>query len=195
MPSLSTLTASNSNVELEGSERAVVSGGTQGVGAGIALRFALAGASVWIVGRSEQRAAAMLEKLNAASEEAQRRRKQNAALQSKTLEADHAFFRADLSDMKEVHRVAAEIKGRAGERGIDWLFESQGELASMVLHTTKKGSLTVRNSLRIEQGAHHRCRRRSCQAVLTHTLRCSVFHALRLQTPFLTPGRSSAASA
>lgn len=33
--------------------RVVVAGGTQGIGAGIACRFAMAGAEVWIIGRNE----------------------------------------------------------------------------------------------------------------------------------------------
>ena len=34
-------------------ERVVVGGGTQGIGAGIACRFAQGGAEVWIIGRNE----------------------------------------------------------------------------------------------------------------------------------------------
>lgn len=125
MPSQSTLTKANEGVQLEASERAVVSGGTQGVGAGIALRFALSGASVWIVGRSEDKAEALLEKLRAASDEAERRR----STPQQQAQADHAFFKADLSSVKENHRIAAEISRRAGSRGVDWLFECQGECA------------------------------------------------------------------
>jgi hypothetical protein len=103
--------------------KAVVAGGTQGIGAAIALRFALAGASVWIIGRSEGRGLEVVEKLKQASLEGARRKNQ----QSEGVSADHAFLKADLSDVEEIKRVAEEVKKRAGKDGIDWLFETQGE--------------------------------------------------------------------
>lgn len=44
----------NSSITTPG-ERIVVAGGTQGIGEGIACRFARAGAEVWIVGRNESK--------------------------------------------------------------------------------------------------------------------------------------------
>lgn len=44
----------NSSITTLG-ERVVVAGGTQGIGEGIACRFAQAGAEVWIVGRNESK--------------------------------------------------------------------------------------------------------------------------------------------
>lgn len=102
-------------------QRAIVSGGTQGIGAGIALRLALTGAEVWLVGRSSERAEALLETLRAASAEAGRRAGTNG-------ERAHAFFHADLSRPGEVRDVAEAIKQKAGEKGVDWLVECQGEL-------------------------------------------------------------------
>ena len=108
--------------DLAPSNRAVVAGGTQGIGAGIAMRFALAGASVWVIGRSEVRGAEVVKKLEQASLEGARRRRTEAQGPA----ADHCFLRADLSDVQEVKRVAGEVEKRAGSQGVDWLFETQG---------------------------------------------------------------------
>lgn len=115
----------NESVKLDAANRAVVAGGTQGIGAGIALRFALAGASVWVIGRSEGRGAEIVKKLEQASLEAARR---GNGLSESSSKPDHAFLRADLSDVDEIKRVAEEVKKRAGSRGIDWLFETQGKI-------------------------------------------------------------------
>lgn len=122
---------SNESVPELSSSRAVVSGGTQGIGAGIALRFALAGASVWVVGRSEERGAEVVKKLQQAALEGARRRSINSkeeelSKNGATTSKDFTFFKADLSDVQEINRVAAEIAKRAGRGGVDWLFESQG---------------------------------------------------------------------
>jgi NAD(P)-dependent dehydrogenase (short-subunit alcohol dehydrogenase family) len=107
---------------LSASDRAVVAGGSQGIGAGIALRYALAGASVWVIGRSEERGQEIVKKLHSASQEGQRRR----GADLKGDEIDHAFFQADLSDVKEIKRVAEEVNKRAGKAGVGWLIETQG---------------------------------------------------------------------
>ncbi|PWN36156.1 NAD(P)-binding protein [Meira miltonrushii] len=123
---------SNESVPELSSSRAVVSGGSQGIGAGIALRFALAGASVWVVGRSEERGAEVVKKLQQAALEGARRRSINTKEAEEisktggTTNKDFTFFKADLSDVQEINRVAAEIAKRAGKGGVDWLFESQG---------------------------------------------------------------------
>lgn len=53
MPSIAQITAANATASLIG-KRAMVVGGTSGIGKGIALRLARAGASVTIVGRNEE---------------------------------------------------------------------------------------------------------------------------------------------
>lgn len=86
------------------------------------MRFALSGASVWIVGRSEQKAHAVLDQLRLASAEAHRR---NGKTESGAPN-DHTFFRADLSSVEDIKRVSSEISSKAGKEGIDYLFETQG---------------------------------------------------------------------
>lgn len=128
--------------DLKTSNRAVVSGGTQGIGAGIALRFALAGASVWIIGRSEERGAEVVKKLQQASLEAARKQ----SINQEDFKADHAFLKADLSDVNEIKRVAEEVKKRAGSEGIDWLFETQGESMFYFPPSWWKNSVSPTNS-------------------------------------------------
>lgn len=84
------------------------------------MRFALAGADVWIIGRGEQKAKSVLDQLRLASAEAHRRNgKTNAS-------SDHQFFQADLRRVEDIERVANDIKKRAGSKGIDYLVETQG---------------------------------------------------------------------
>lgn len=40
---------------------------------------------------------------------------------------DHQFFKADLSNVDEMNKVVEQIAKQAGEKGIDWLIETQGE--------------------------------------------------------------------
>lgn len=124
MVSYSELTSKNASIDVTG-QRALISGGTQGIGAGIALRFALAGASVWLVGRNETKANEVLETLRKASAEAQRRATVNGSSTSGSGQ-DHLFFKADLGSTAGVKTVASEITAKAGRGGIDYLIETQG---------------------------------------------------------------------
>lgn len=101
-------------------QRALISGGTQGIGAGIALRFALAGANVWLIGRNEDKAKEVLKQLEQASAEARRRAGSSAEA------SQHEFFQADLSSPAGVSKVANRIADKAGKGGIDYLIETQG---------------------------------------------------------------------
>lgn len=65
-----TARAANAGLKLTG-KTAVCSGATQGIGRGVALRYSQAGASVYVIGRSEQRGKAVLEELRQASSDAQ----------------------------------------------------------------------------------------------------------------------------
>ncbi|EJD37107.1 NAD(P)-binding protein, partial [Auricularia subglabra TFB-10046 SS5] len=99
-------TSSNANVGLKG-EVAVVSGASQGIGLAVALRFARAGADVWAVARSEPKGKDVVEQL-----------KQAGAI-------DARCFLADLSRKDDVLRVADEIKAAAGEKGVEYLIQTQ----------------------------------------------------------------------
>ncbi|TKY87833.1 hypothetical protein EX895_003414 [Sporisorium graminicola] len=139
MVSLSELAKKNEAVDVTG-QRALIAGGTQGIGAGIALRFALSGASVWLIGRNESKANQVLEQLRSASAEASRRAAVNGSLASSSSgAAEHQFFQADLSSTAGVKRVAAEISGKAGKGGIDYLIETQGGPPHGVIETNAEG--------------------------------------------------------
>ncbi|KAF8501940.1 NAD(P)-binding protein [Gautieria morchelliformis] len=110
----SVISERNTSITIPG-ERVVVAGGTQGIGEGIACRFAQAGAEVWIVGRNESKANAVLARLKEISKE----NKIGAA-------PEHHFIKADLSLLAEATRVAQDIRTRSGPRGIDYLVMCQG---------------------------------------------------------------------
>ncbi|EST04697.1 Short-chain dehydrogenase/reductase SDR [Kalmanozyma brasiliensis GHG001] len=131
MVSLSTLTSKNASVDTTG-QRALISGGTQGIGAGIALRFALSGASVWLVGRNENKANEVLIQLRAASAEAARRASSKST-------AEHQFFQADLSSTAGVKKAASEISSKAGRGGVDYLIETQGGPPHGAVETNAEG--------------------------------------------------------
>ncbi|PWN53818.1 NAD(P)-binding protein [Violaceomyces palustris] len=120
--------------------RALVAGGTQGIGAGIALRFALSGASVWIIGRNEAKASDVLNTLCQASAEAARRRGLDPGVAGESGKSMHEFFKADLSLTSEVKRVAGEVAEKAGKGGIDWLIETQGGPPNGTLEQTTEGT-------------------------------------------------------
>ncbi|KAJ1035735.1 hypothetical protein NDA13_000395 [Ustilago tritici] len=135
MVSYSELAKKNASVDVTG-QRALISGGTQGIGSGISLRFALAGASVWLIGRNEEKANEVLETLRKASAEAQRR----LATSSPTSHnAEHEFFKADLSSPTALKSVASDITSKAGKGGIDYLIETQGGPPHGAIETTSDG--------------------------------------------------------
>lgn len=112
MTLISDLTNINTPVSLEG-ESVLVAGGTRGIGAGVALRFAQAGASVFIVGRSQQAGSQVLQTLQAATIERKGR-------------AQHSFISADLSEPKEVQSVVDLVASQWPGRGVDHVVLTQG---------------------------------------------------------------------
>ncbi|BGP55832.1 hypothetical protein JCM8202_002638 [Rhodotorula sphaerocarpa] len=112
MPSSTDARNANIGLDLAG-KTAAVAGGTQGIGAAVGLRFARAGANVYIIGRNEQLGNEVVEKCR----------------QQATQRGDvrtYEFIKADLSSVSEVRRVAEELKRKAGSNGIDYLVTSQG---------------------------------------------------------------------
>lgn len=92
-------------------KRAVVVGGTSGIGEGIALRLARANVSVSVVGRSRER-----------GEEVVRRMRE---LSSSESGAEHEFVACDSFLMRNIVSTCAALRERHGDR-IDWLVLSQG---------------------------------------------------------------------
>ncbi|GAA5987808.1 hypothetical protein JCM11641_004936 [Rhodosporidiobolus odoratus] len=109
---MSTL-ARNANIDLDLSgQTAAVAGGTQGIGAAVGLRFAQAGANVFVIGRNKELGDKVVEQMRTAGGKAEGR----------TFE----FIQADLSSIKEVKRVADELKAKSGSAGVDFLVQTQG---------------------------------------------------------------------
>jgi len=91
---------------------AVCSGATQGIGQGVAKRFSEAGASVYIIGRNEQRGSQVLDDLRKASPDASR--------------ADFQFIKADLSLTTGIKDACKQVLQKAGSNGINYLVQTQG---------------------------------------------------------------------
>jgi len=99
----------------------VVVGGTAGIGAGIALRFAELGASVLIVGRNQK-----------AGDEVVERMKKFSGYE----DARFAFAQRDLSTLEEIKAAAGDVSKWAGADGVHYLLQSQGGPSMNVLPVT-----------------------------------------------------------
>ncbi|KAF7979927.1 hypothetical protein HWV62_40342 [Athelia sp. TMB] len=102
----STLNLSNTNV--------VVLGGTTGIGAAIAVRFAALGASVLVMGRTEAAGADVVRAMQSASGDG--------------TAATLSYGRADLGTVTGIRNAADDIAAWAGPKGVDYLIQSQGTL-------------------------------------------------------------------
>ncbi|KZP34341.1 NAD(P)-binding protein [Athelia psychrophila] len=101
--------ALTSSLNLSGTNVVVV-GGTHGIGAAIATRFAELGSSVLIMGRNESAGNAIVSAMR------------NAA----RTEAKLAFVRADLGTVKAIRKAPDDIAAWAGAQGVDYLIQCQG---------------------------------------------------------------------
>jgi NAD(P)-dependent dehydrogenase (short-subunit alcohol dehydrogenase family) len=113
----------------------VVVGGTQGIGAGIAVRFAELGASVLIVGRKETLGSEMIKTLESASQKDG----------GKTAGVRFGFVRRDLGSVEEIKAAAEDIAQWAGDRGVHYLVQSQGGVSNGFLGLTAQSLTTFFN--------------------------------------------------
>ncbi|KFY23499.1 hypothetical protein V493_05828 [Pseudogymnoascus sp. VKM F-4281 (FW-2241)] len=112
----------NTSLDLTG-KSAVIAGGSQGIGAGIAIRFAQAGANVLIVGRNKER----LEKVIS-----------DARKVAKSTDQKLDYVSADLSLVSGTKAAAKEIEARTGGH-VDHLIQTQGGMPNGRYETTSEG--------------------------------------------------------
>ncbi|HEX9790008.1 MAG TPA: glucose 1-dehydrogenase [Kiloniellales bacterium] len=111
---------------------AIVTGGSQGIGAALALGFSREGATVAIVNRSHQdRAAKVLKSIEAAGGKA-------------------AAFRADCSQVSEIEKVVGEIVQRFG--GVDILVNNAGVFRPMPIEDTTEAVWDEQLDLNLKGG-------------------------------------------
>jgi NAD(P)-dependent dehydrogenase (short-subunit alcohol dehydrogenase family) len=112
----------NEGLDLTG-KTAVITGASQGIGAGVAVRFAQAGANVIIVGRSEQR----LKKVVEAARKAAKSPTQHIE-----------YISADLSLISSIKSVVSKIES-SSNRTVDFLVQTQGGTPNGLYETTSEG--------------------------------------------------------
>lgn len=100
--------AANLLLRLEG-KRAVVVGGTSGIGRGIAERLAKAGSDVTIVGRESRRSQEVM-----------------AGLEPRNDEQKFAFVKCNCFLLSEVNKCVEKLLDSSEERGIDYLVMTHG---------------------------------------------------------------------
>ncbi|KAF7967318.1 hypothetical protein HWV62_34719 [Athelia sp. TMB] len=103
--------ALTSSLDLSGTN-VVISGGTSGIGAGIAVRCASLGASVLVMGRNQNAGEGVVAQMK------------SAAGDSTT--AKLAFARADVASVEGMRAAAATIAAWAGSNGVDYFYQTQG---------------------------------------------------------------------
>ncbi|KAH8924264.1 NAD(P)-binding protein [Atractiella rhizophila] len=102
---------SNDALDLSSKQSAVV-GGTQGIGEAIAIRLASLGSDVIIIGRNKELGNQVIRQMREVA--------RDESVQT------FEFFPADLSEISEMKRLAAVLSERCGNRGIHFLFQTQG---------------------------------------------------------------------
>jgi len=108
-------------------------GGTKGIGAGIATRFAQLGANVSIAGRSAETATQMLEQL---------------AKNAKNIEEQKfKYFKVDCSSASSLSAFIAEVKTHYAVGGLDYLVQSQGDWTSGDIGVKSEDGLDKRFSI------------------------------------------------
>jgi NAD(P)-dependent dehydrogenase (short-subunit alcohol dehydrogenase family) len=112
----------NIGLDLTG-KTAVIAGGSQGIGASVAIRFAQAGANVVIIGRSQER-------LSAITAEARKLAKS----QDQKIDS----ISADLSLVSSIKSLAKDIEAKTDSK-VDYLVQTQGGTPNGRYETTSEG--------------------------------------------------------
>jgi len=102
---------------------AVIAGGSQGIGAGIAIRFAQAGANIIIIGRSQDR----LESVVSAARKV-----------SKSTAQKFDYVSADLSLLSGTKTAAREVETRSQSK-VHYLIQTQGGMPNGLYEPTVEG--------------------------------------------------------
>ncbi|KAJ2958127.1 hypothetical protein NQZ79_g6240 [Umbelopsis isabellina] len=112
----------NSGLDLTG-RMVVVAGGSQGIGAGIVIRFAQAGANIIVVGRSQERLEMVISE---------------ARKVAKSLSQKFDYVSADLSLVSCTKTVAKEIEAKTSSP-VDYLIQTQGGMPNGLHKPTAEG--------------------------------------------------------
>jgi NAD(P)-dependent dehydrogenase (short-subunit alcohol dehydrogenase family) len=112
----------NNGIDLTG-KTAVITGGSQGIGAGTAIRLAQVGANIIVVGRSQER----LEKVVF-----------EARKVAKSADQKFDYISADLSLVAGTKTAAKEIEAKASGK-IEYLIQTQGGMPNGLYETTTEG--------------------------------------------------------
>ncbi|EGG04177.1 uncharacterized protein MELLADRAFT_89607 [Melampsora larici-populina 98AG31] len=118
---------SNDKLNLKG-KTAVISGGTQGIGKAVAIRFAQLGISqVYLIGRNSKLGESVCDQVKQIGEN------QNS------LKSDCLFIQADLSTVETIKETVKKIENETKVDGIDYLVMSQGGPPNGLYEETKDG--------------------------------------------------------
>jgi NAD(P)-dependent dehydrogenase (short-subunit alcohol dehydrogenase family) len=112
----------NTGIDLT-DKTAVIVGGSQGIGAGVAIRFAQAGANIIIIGRSQDR----LERVVS-----------EARKVAKSANQQIDYVSADLSLVSGTKTAAKEIEAKSNSR-VDYLIQTQGGMPNGLHKITTEG--------------------------------------------------------
>jgi NAD(P)-dependent dehydrogenase (short-subunit alcohol dehydrogenase family) len=112
----------NGNIDLT-LKTAVIAGGSQGIGAGVALRFAQAGANVVVIGRNQER----LDKVVS-----------EARKVAKSADQKFDYVSADLSLISGIKTAAKEVEAKTNGK-VDYLIQTQGGMPNGIYKPTTEG--------------------------------------------------------
>jgi NAD(P)-dependent dehydrogenase (short-subunit alcohol dehydrogenase family) len=112
----------NAGLDLTG-KTAVITGGSQGIGAGIAIRFAQAGAQIIVVGRNQERLEAVISA---------------ARKVAKSTTQKFEYISVDLSLISGTKTAAREIEAKSQSK-VDYLIQTQGGMPNGLYEPTTEG--------------------------------------------------------